>query len=548
MKLSLYAAGTIACFAMMGCGAPDGSVAAGEGIDETGAGDLQPGENQPEGSSLEAIFVEAGSDFDVPASLLKSIAWVETRWHMVSGEVEFDGLEARFGVMALEDGLVDEAAALAGEDAALVRSDARANVRAAAALLSSYADELGVDRDDLASWAKATAAYSGIEAEEGRAAYVHEEVFRVLRYGIVNESATIQPVEVYPDYPYTAAASTPGPDYAGSVWHPSPNHSARPSGTTGKPQMVIIHTCEGAYSGCWSWLANGSSGVSAHYVVNSTGSEISQLVRENRKAWHIAANYSCSNNDSVSCNLNGVSSNNFTVGIEHAGFGSQASWDPGLLQASAALTCNITADQGIPRDEWHIVGHGQLQPWNRTDPGPNWPWGNYLDRVNTACGGGGSEPPPDPPPPPPPGGDPSEIIVDSNQAANGPNAQIEIGGTWTSSTSVSGYYNTGYFWRSTGSSSDLAHFKAHLSAPKQMIVEAWWPAAADRSTTAPFIIFDGNGQQLGTVYKNQRQQGGQWVTLGTYNFTAGWNSVALSRWTNPGSVVVADAVRFRDAP
>lgn len=121
-----------------------------------------------------------------------------------------------------------------------------------------------------------------------------------------------------------------------------------------------------------------------------------------------------------------------------------------------------------------------------------------------------------------------------------------VSGNWTASNNVSGFFNTGYWWRTTGSSSDLAEFRAHLDAPKTMVVEAWWPAASDRSSSAPFIIFDGNGNQLDTVYVNQKASGGQWVTLGTYAFTAGWNVVGLSRWTTPGSVVVADAVRFRE--
>ena len=88
--------------------------------------------------------------------------------------------------------------------------------------------------------------------------------------------------------------------------------------------MVIIHTCEGAYSGCWGWLANSASGVSAHYVVKEDGREISQLVREANRAWHIAATYECSLNGSMECGARATRSNNFTVGIEHAGFASQA--------------------------------------------------------------------------------------------------------------------------------------------------------------------------------------------------------------------------------
>src|SRR5690606_38565641 len=117
----------------------------------------------------------------------------------------------------------------------------------------------------------------------------------------------------------------------------------------------------------WSWLANANSGVSAHYVVSATGSEITQLVNESKKAWHIGASYKCSLNNSTKCNLNGSGSNNFTIGIEHAGYASQSSWSTGLIDASAELVCDITEDHDIPRDKYHVVGHGQLQPYNRVD-------------------------------------------------------------------------------------------------------------------------------------------------------------------------------------
>ena len=74
-------------------------------------------------------------------------------------------------------------------------------------------------------------------------------------------------------------------DYGPAIWRPSPNYNARPSGYT--PSMVIIHSCEGNYAGCWGWLANSQSGASAHYVVHESGSEITQLVRESHRAWHI---------------------------------------------------------------------------------------------------------------------------------------------------------------------------------------------------------------------------------------------------------------------
>ena len=37
----------------------------------------------------------------------------------------------------------------------------------------------------------------------------------------------------------------------------------RASGDAGTPHMIIIHTCEGGYSGCVGWLRNSAAGASA---------------------------------------------------------------------------------------------------------------------------------------------------------------------------------------------------------------------------------------------------------------------------------------------
>jgi hypothetical protein len=70
-------------------------------------------------------------------------------------------------------------------------------------------------------------------------------------------------------------------------------------------------------------------------------------------------------------------------------------------------------------------------------------------------------------------------------------------------------------------------------------------AAPNRSTTAPFVITDASGNTLATVNVNQQLNGGQWNTLGTWSFPAGWNKVQLSRWTTSGFYVVADAIQVR---
>lgn len=342
------------------------------------------------------------------------------------------------------------------------------------------------------------------------------------------------PVSVTAKFPLPKGgpSAAVAPDYpvSGTIWRPSPNYNARPSGDIGKVHMVIIHTCEGSYSSCWSWLTNSASSASAHYVVNGTGSEISQLVRESQRAWHIGATYECSRNGSHECWRNGYSSNHFTVGIEHSGYASQTSFPVGQIDASAKLSCDISKAYGIPRDRYHYVAHGQLQPYNRTDPGPNWPWTDYMNRINSHCGTSSG----------------SAIIVDSNNSNNNSSvARIEVSSNWTSTSSSPGYYGSGYYFANTAAVSDGATFWFYLPSAGTKTIDAWWTAGTNRSSTAPFIAYNAAGTEVGRVNVNQQVNGGAWRTLGTWSFSAGWNRVVLSRWTTSGYVVIADAVRVR---
>ncbi|MBL8615444.1 MAG: N-acetylmuramoyl-L-alanine amidase [Deltaproteobacteria bacterium] len=515
-------------------------------------------------------FALAAELYGVPETILLAIAYEESRWEFVEGEVEFEGTEPAFGLMALRGERLSRAAALAGLPEDEVAAEREANIRAAAALLADEAERQDIDIDDLSAWGPVVAWYSGVDEADAQADYVHNGVFRRINEGVQTEFAQIRPTEVLADFALPRLQTSTA-ERAGVIWRSSPNHSARPSGAAGTPSMIIIHTCEGSYSGCWSWLANSSSGVSAHYVVNSDGSEVTQLVSEARKAWHIGSTYDCDLNSQVDCSRDGSSNNNFTIGIEHAGYGSQASWDSRLISRSAALVCEIATARSIPKDRYHIVGHGQLQPYNRSDPGPNWPWTTYLTQA-AACGGGSSGSGSSGSGSSSSGGSssggsssggsssgsgssssgsgsssssPVEIVIDSNSALNGSNARIEVSSYWGASNNVGGYYNTGYWWRSTAEASDSAHFWFYLGSSTRLTVEGWWPAAGDRSRSAPFMMYDASERHLGTFYVDQSGNHSRWVALGTYDFTAGWNRVSLSRWTTPGYVVIADAVRVR---
>lgn len=480
---------------------------------------------------LDSVFARAGREYDVPSDLLKAISFTETRWQMIRGEVEFEGMPSAHGLMALRGERIVQGARLARVTEAAARTDTLANVRAAAALLDSWARDAAIVRHDLGAWAPLVARYSGIEHAAGQASYVHEGVYATLQKGAVataqgNVIASIRPTFTTPAFMEMSTLAA-APDYASAVWRPSPNYNDRPAGDIGVPHMVIIHTCEGSYSSCWSWLTNSSAQASAHYVVNESGSEISQLVYESKRAWHIGATYDCSLNSSHECWRNGYSSNHFTIGIEHGGYASQTSFPSGQIDASAKLACDISKDHNIPRDRYHYVAHGQLQPYNRTDPGPNWPWTDYMNRINSHCGSG-------------------TIIVDSNNASNDASvAKIEVSANWASSAATAGYYGTGYWYANTAAVSDPATFWFYLPASATKTIDAWWTTGSNRSTTAPFIAYNAAGTEVGRVSANQQVNGGKWNALGTWSFTAGWNRIVLSRWTTTGYVVIADAVRVR---
>jgi hypothetical protein len=497
------------------------------------------------------VFVRAERETGVPAELLAAISVAETGLQMVAGEEEFPGQPKGHGLMGLRDGNLEVGAELAGVTADAARTDRTANVLAAAQLMAAWAYDLGVDFDDLDAWAPVVAQYSGIADPVAADQYVYDEVYAALDAGIEAEGLHIPPRlggtarPARPVVDDAAPASRTGD--GGAIWSGSPNYNSRSGAGV---DFVIIHTCEGSYSGCWSWLTNSASGVSAHYVVNDAGTEVRQLVDENDRAWHISTSYDSDLNSGVDSWRDGTSMNTISVGIEHAGYASQSSWNAGLIQRSAELACGITDRHGIPRDAYHVVGHGQLQPYNRIDPGPNWPWTDYLNRIKAACGDTASSAPPSSSSggtaaPPAPSGTAPTFLIDSNDAANDLSVtDMDPGAGWWASTNVAGYYNTGYWVADTAPTSDPASFWFLTEAETCYTVEAWWTSAWDRYPSATFIGWDEGYGEVGRAVVDQTTSGGRWNVLGDWTFPAGWNQVALSRWAPEGFFVVADAVRL----
>jgi hypothetical protein len=147
-------------------------------------------------------------------------------------------------------------------------------------------------------------------------------------------------------------------------------------------------------------------------------------------------------------------------------------------------------------------------------------------------------PSPTPAPTPPPPSTLKEVIVDnSSKDFSAP------GRRWFTARFVSGYLGSNYHARRTESTSDPATWSATFPAAGKWEVFARWPAADNRSASAPYVILHQGGST--TKYVNQRKNGNSWVSLGTYDFAAGSAPrVLLSCWTTSGNYVVADAIKF----
>lgn len=147
---------------------------------------------------------------------------------------------------------------------------------------------------------------------------------------------------------------------------------------------VTIHTAQGSYAGTISWFKNSTAIVSSHYVIRSSDGQVTQMVREKDKAYHV------------------LNHNGYTIGIEHEGYVADAKWyTNSMYSSSAALVRNICTKYGISKAACfkgpatsgtnyqpktvRIKGHQHYDGNSHTDPGINWNWTKYAGLINPAA-------------------------------------------------------------------------------------------------------------------------------------------------------------------
>lgn len=122
------------------------------------------------------------------------------------------------------------------------------------------------------------------------------------------------------------------------------------------------------------------------------------------------------------------------------------------------------------------------------------------------------------------------------------NSGFSVTGTWSTGTTATDKFGSNYRFHNTQEISEPATWSGGLVGSGNYSVQAWWSQGANRSSTAPYIVYHSAGST--TVYVNQQLNGGKWNGLGTFDLNAGSNQVKLSCWTTTGFVVIADAVRW----
>ena len=115
--------------------------------------------------------------------------------------------------------------------------------------------------------------------------------------------------------------------------------------------------------------------VSSHYLVRDDPPIIYRLVDESRRANHAG----------VSSWQGQTSLNDASIGIEIVNLGYEGSpenrrwpeYKPAQIDAVVALVKDIVKRHGIRPDR--VVGHSDIAPQRKTDPGPQFPWKRLAD-------------------------------------------------------------------------------------------------------------------------------------------------------------------------
>jgi N-acetylmuramoyl-L-alanine amidase len=158
---------------------------------------------------------------------------------------------------------------------------------------------------------------------------------------------------------------------AGCAAGPAIDTTYRSAGHESRVQFLVIHFTSEGFAPSLKVLTEGP--VSSHYLVNDAPPTIYRLVEEDRRAWHAG----------VSSWQGNTNLNSSSIGIEivntglNKATGTWAEYPEPQLRAVIELVQDIVRRHKIRPDR--IVGHSDIAPQRKVDPGPRFPWKRLAD-------------------------------------------------------------------------------------------------------------------------------------------------------------------------
>ena len=134
--------------------------------------------------------------------------------------------------------------------------------------------------------------------------------------------------------------------------------------------MVVLHYTEMETAQvAIDRLCNPDAGVSAHYLISEAG-EVTRLVAEDKRAWHAGVSFWRGHKD--------VNSASIGIELDHPGhrYGYREFADA-QIEALVPLLHRIVKTHDVPRA--NIVGHSDVAPARKTDPGELFPWDRLAE-------------------------------------------------------------------------------------------------------------------------------------------------------------------------
>ena len=158
-----------------------------------------------------------------------------------------------------------------------------------------------------------------------------------------------------------AACAHSGPRNPLATWVPSKNFDER------RPVVIVLHyTEQDSVEQSLDTLRSRNSGgrVSSHYLLGKDG-KIYQLVSDAKRAWHAGSGRWGAITDV----------NNASIGIEIDNDG-KSPFPDAQIDSLIVLLRDLTTRLRIPPTQ--IIGHSDLAPTRKIDPGPLFPWDAVL--------------------------------------------------------------------------------------------------------------------------------------------------------------------------